>query len=219
MNITSVSVPGDPVVFARTSPSTTPITTPPTSARGNDTIAPKSAATSPRRSRSGPSATVMSLVRWFRTGAAITALTAATVPATIHTCVDTAFTRTPDSDAALGLSAAERTASPNLVRCRSTARITTMIGTIRSTTSCSPRTVSAPIFHTRSMAVGKARSSSTVGSCSCTSRITCAMPMVATNRSSRGCLNRRRTTSSSVMPPSTAPVAMATGNVSQKGQP
>ncbi len=63
----------------------------------------------------GPRATVMSLVRWLRTGAAITAPIAATMPATIQTWVDTAFTRTPASDAALGLSAAERTESPKRV--------------------------------------------------------------------------------------------------------
>ena len=45
----------------------------------------------------------MSLVRWFRIGAAMSALTAASVPARTHTCVDTAFTRTPDSDAPLGV--------------------------------------------------------------------------------------------------------------------
>ena len=45
------------------------------------------------------------------------------------------------------------------------------------------------------------------------------MPMVATNSSSRGWLKSRRTTSSSVTPPSTAPVTIATGSVSQNDQP
>ena len=127
----------------------------------------------------------MSFVRWFRTGAAITAPTAATVPATTHTCVDTAFTRTPESDAPLGLSAAERTASPNLLRWSTRARTTTITGTTIRTTTCSLRTVRAPIDQIWSNAVGNDRSSTT-GSWSCTSRITCAIPIVATNSSSRG---------------------------------
>ncbi len=74
------------------------------------------------------------------------------------------------------------------------------------------------MVHELLKAVGKSRLSSTIGSCSCTSRITWATPMVATNSRSRGCLNSRRTTSSSVRPPHRAPVAMATISATQNGQ-
>jgi hypothetical protein len=218
-NITTVSVPGDPVAFERTMASMTPISTPPSIASGNDTIAPMSAATRPRRRRSGPRATEMSFVRWFRIGAAITALIAARVPATTHTWVDTAFTRTPESDAPLGLSAAARSARPKRVRRRSTASRTTMTGTAMSTITCSLRMVRLPMCQIWSNAVGNARFCSTSGSWSWSRRMTCDTPIVATNRSSRGCLNSRRTTSSSVRPPSRAPVRIAIGSVTQKSQP
>ena len=58
-------------------PRSTPSATPPTIASGNDVIPPTSAAVSASSRRLGPSATLTSLARWLRTGAASSALTAA----------------------------------------------------------------------------------------------------------------------------------------------
>ena len=135
MNITRMFVPGSSVEFANTRTSRTPNPTPPTIVSVNDVIRPTSAAVSAKRRRLGPSATLTSPAIWFSTGAASSALTEASTPARIHTCVDTDLTRMPDSDAAPGLSDADRTDRPKRVRCRRNARNRTINGTAMSTIS------------------------------------------------------------------------------------
>ncbi len=125
----------------------------------------------------------------------------------------------PDSDAAPGLSAAERTERPKRVRFSRNASSPTIAGTATRTSSWSPRTVSEPMFQRSSIGVGYDTGKSIWGSWSWRRRITCATPTVATNSKSRGWLNSRRTTRSSVRPPITAPDRIASGTVTAEGDP
>ena len=95
--------------------STTPMPMPPASASGNDCILPTMPAVSALRSRVGPRELPAALACSLDSGPKSTADSADSTPARTHTWVETFLTEMPASDAALGLSAAARTLSPNLV--------------------------------------------------------------------------------------------------------
>jgi hypothetical protein len=109
-----------------------PMATAPTTARGNDTMPPMSAAAMPRSSVSGPMCTRSADV-W-----SVAMSTIATVPrkpAMAQTPVDTIFGLIPVMRARSEFDAAARTASPNAV-CPSTHHSPTVIsGTTISTSS------------------------------------------------------------------------------------
>ena len=119
--------------------------------------------------------------------------------------------------------AAARTASPNAVCPSSHHSPTVMTGTTISTSSwLADTSMSSPGCHVPLNGTGNCVCSEPVrysGSARVIASQSCATPIVATSTITRGDLNRRRITVSSISTPVSVPMTSATTNDGQYGQP
>ena len=134
-------------------------------------------------------------------GAEMMAASVASVPTSTHTSVDIRLMLMEARRAASGLAAEARMASPYRVRDRNSPRASVASGITTSTARCSLRTRTPPTSHVFENGVGYAETDVGSGRIACANSMSCATPIVATMRITRGAVNRRRTTSSSIAPP------------------
>ena len=103
-------------------------------------------------------------------------------------------------------------AVPYFVRLRKYASKRVRIGTTTSTMMCALRTKTSPTSQIVSSGVGYASYSSSFGSQNWNSKRSWVTPSVATKSTTRGDLESRRTTTSSITAPSAAPITRAAGS-------
>ena len=207
------------VVFQRTSWSTTPSPTAATNATGIDSMRATTAAASAGSSTAGPAIAEGVAPR---NGARSTKVRAASAPARTHTTVVRLRTGTPSSRARSVFSAAARIAVPASEPRRNQASAPTTSGTTAATSRWSPLMTTGPSSKlvevsgvSNAPSSGDSTPNTRRGIPSSRPPRSWARPMVATVSTSRGAWAKRRITTTSTRPPSTAPptsaIAMATG--------
>ena len=192
-----------------------PIATPPARAIGIDAMPPMSAAASTRSNIPGPTPSAEEPAGL--SGPNSIAAVAASAPETTQTIVDIRLMLMPDSRAASAFAAEARIASPYFVRFMKSVSAITSTGMTTITVSSWPRTRTPPMSHEPEKAVGYGRTRVTSGRISWKKSSTCAAPISATSRMTRGAENSRRTMSSSSAAPTIAPTAMPVTNEIQNG--
>ena len=193
-----------------------PIAIPPSMARGNETMPPTSAAAMPRNKVSGPMCTRS--VDAVSVAVRNTDIVARN-PAIAQTPVDTSLGLMPVMRARSELVAAARTASPNAVWPSSHHRPSAISGTtIRISSWLADTSMSSPGCQVPENGCGNCVWSEPVrysGSASVTASQSCATPMVATSTITRGALNNRRMTVTSMSAPMSTPMTRAIGSATQ----
>ena len=187
-----------------------PMATPAASARGIERMPPTSAATMARSSTPGPRVMVSVAVELV-SGIVRIMLNVASTPASVHTIVDIFFGLIPESRAASGLAAEARIARPCFVWLRKMVRKIATSGTKTRTSRCSLRMNNPSNCQVNENAVGNAPYVSNLGRTNWKNSRSCATPIVATNSTTLGDRNSRRTTVSSTAAPTMPPTTTHAG--------
>ena len=132
-----------------------PMATPPSTARGIETMPPMSAATIARNSTPGPNV-IVSVAVELVSGIVRIMPRAASNPAIVHTSVDIFLGLIDERRAASGLAADARIAMPYFVWFKKMVNTIARSGTITSTSTCSLRMNKPWNSHVKENAVGNA---------------------------------------------------------------
>ena len=200
MNSSTSTRPGSAMKLNLTTPSMRPIATPAARAVLKEVNRAISAAVSARRSDPAPRSLRVPADPSMPPMRIIA--TVATPPPRAHTNVEIDFGLTPRRRARSGFTAAARMVRPISVRLRNQPRPSATSGTTTTTATSAGLIRRSPMKNSRLKGNGyPARALSMSGNASRMAALSWLTPMVATSRITRGAVNSRRTTASSMTAP------------------